>query len=87
LYTCSLSRSFSSSGPASVTGVVVDSAGRAVPRAAVQIIAADGSTVATAVTGADGTFRVADAPAACRVEASLTGSRTRPPRVTRRRCG
>jgi len=62
-----------SSGPASVTGVVVDSAGRAVPRAAVQIIAADGSTVATTVTGADGTFRVADAPAACRVEASLTG--------------
>src|SRR5262245_9644282 len=70
LLSCSLAL-FSTPSP--VTGVVVDSAGRAVPRAAVTVVAADGSPFATAITNADGSFRIADAPASCRVEASLTG--------------
>ena len=62
-----------SSSPASITGVVVDPDGRPVSRAVVQVVAIDGSTTATALTGADGSFRVAGATASCRVEASLTG--------------
>ena len=67
-----LSLSFAS-GPASISGTVVDTAGRAVPRAIVQIVAADGSVAANTVTDADGTFRIATALSSCRVEASLTG--------------
>src|SRR4029079_11067995 len=56
-----------------VTGIVVDSSGRPVPRAVVQIVGSDGSTAATVLTESDGTFRVNDAPDGCRVRASLTG--------------
>jgi len=56
-----------------VTGVVTDQSGHPVPRAIVQIVAADGATAASTFTDADGAFRVANAPDGCRVQASLTG--------------
>jgi len=59
--------------PSPLTGVVVDAAGRPVPRAIVQVINADGSAATTVVTDADGAFRIAAPPSSCRVEASLTG--------------
>ena len=62
---------FSAAGP--ISGVVVDPAGRAVPRAVVQILAADGTTAATLLTDADGSFRVASGPDGCRVHVSLPG--------------
>ena len=49
----SLSLSFSSP----VTGVVVDSANRPIPRASIEVIARDGSPAGTVFTDADGTFR------------------------------
>ena len=74
VFVCVLSLSLlGSPDPATVTGVVVDSTGRPVPRAVVQIVASDGSTAATIFTGAAGDFRVANPPADCRVRASLTG--------------
>src|SRR5438045_7930101 len=42
-----------------LTGVVVDPAGRSVPRAVVQIVAPGGATAATVLTDGDGAFRVA----------------------------
>jgi outer membrane cobalamin receptor len=68
-----LSLSLSSFAPAPVTGLVVDSAGRAVPRAAVEVIAADGAVAATIFTDADGTYTAPAAPAGCRLRASLAG--------------
>jgi vitamin B12 transporter len=65
--------SFSTFLPAPITGTVVDSSGRAVPRAAVEVIAADGTSVGTVFTDVDGTFRVQAAPDACRVRVALTG--------------
>src|SRR4051812_1065828 len=60
--------------PTTVTGIVVDQAGHPVPRAMVNVTNPDdGSTVASALTDSDGTFRVAGAPERCRVEAVLTG--------------
>jgi outer membrane cobalamin receptor len=56
-----------------IAGTVVDPSGRPVPRATVQIVAPDGTTAATILTDADGAFRVASAPDACRVRASLPG--------------
>jgi vitamin B12 transporter len=56
-----------------VTGVVVDSSGRPVPRALVQVLTRDGAPAASIFTEADGTFRVAAAPDGCRLQASLTG--------------
>jgi len=61
------------SSPASVSGTVVDPSGRPVPRAFVQIVTRDGAAAATVLTDAEGTFRFADAPDACRVRVSLTG--------------
>jgi outer membrane cobalamin receptor len=58
---------------APLTGVVVDASGRALPRVVVQVVAADGTTAASTLTDADGTFRVNGAPPACRVDASLAG--------------
>src|SRR5438309_11699021 len=62
-----------SSPPSTVTGIVVDQAGRPVPRAIVQVVGPDGAAAATTLTDADGVFRVTGAPASCRVEAALTG--------------
>lgn len=56
-----------------ITGVVVDTSGRPVPRAVVQVITREGAPAATVFTDADGSFRVATAPDGCRVRASLTG--------------
>jgi vitamin B12 transporter len=56
-----------------VSGVVTDQSGRPVPRAIVQIVAANGAPAATTFTDADGAFRIANAPDGCRVQASLTG--------------
>src|SRR5918993_2784930 len=56
-----------------LTGVVGDSSGRAIPRASVEIIATDGTSVGSVFTDADGTFRVSSAPDGCRVRASLAG--------------
>ena len=47
--------------------------GRAVPRATVEVIAADGTSAGTVFTDVDGTFRVQAAPDGCRVRAALTG--------------
>lgn len=58
---------------AEITGVVTDASGRPVPRAVVEIVAANGTTVGSTFTDADGAFHVANAPDTCRVQASLTG--------------
>lgn len=70
----SLSLSFSS--PAPVAGVVVDSAGRPVPRASIEVIAPDGSIAARIFTDADGSFAVHSAPDGCRLRAALAGFQT-----------
>jgi vitamin B12 transporter len=62
-----------SPNPAPITGIVVDASGRAVPRAIVQVVTADGVAASSTLTDADGVFRIANPPASCRVEASLTG--------------
>jgi vitamin B12 transporter len=68
----SLSLSFSTgSGP--VTGVVVDSSGRPVPRAVVRVMTRDGAQAASIFTETDGTFTVSAAPDGCRLQASLSG--------------
>lgn len=67
----SLSLSLSWSG--AISGVVVDGAGRAVPRASIDVIAADGSVADTVFTDGDGAFAVKSAPDGCRVRASLAG--------------
>jgi vitamin B12 transporter len=59
-----------------ITGVVTDASGRPVPRAVVQIVAADGATSASTFTDADGAFHVTGAPDGCSVKASLTGFAT-----------
>lgn len=59
-----------------VTGSVVDGAGRAVPRAAVEVIAPGGAVAATVFTDADGGFTLPAAPDGCRVRASLAGFQT-----------
>jgi len=56
-----------------INGIVTDQSGRPVPRAIVQIVAADGTPAASTFTDADGAFRIANAPDGCRVQASLTG--------------
>jgi vitamin B12 transporter len=61
------------SNSGAITGVVVDSSGRPVPRAVVQVVTRDGAPAATVFTEADGSFRVAATPDGCRVRASLTG--------------
>lgn len=57
----------------SVSGVVVDSSGRAVPRAVVKVLTREGATAATIFTEADGTFSLSTAPDGCRLQASLPG--------------
>jgi len=69
----SLFISASSSAATPVAGSVVDSSGRAVPRAMVQVVQSDGTIAASLFTDVDGAFRVADAPAGCRVIVSLNG--------------
>ena len=69
----SLSLTVSAAPPAPVSGVVVDSSGRPIPRAIVQIVARDGVTASTTFTDVDGAFRIAAAPDGCRVRATLTG--------------
>ncbi len=59
-----------------VTGSVTDQSGRPLPRAIVQVVAADGTTAASTFTDADGAFRIATAPDSCRLQASLTGFTT-----------
>lgn len=59
--------------PAPITGVVVDGAGRPVPRALVDVIAGDGTVAATVVTDTDGSFAAPSAPDGCRLRASLAG--------------
>jgi len=69
-----LSLSLSSASFAShVTGVVLDSTGRAVPRASISVTAADGSSAGSVFTDSDGTFRVPDAPDGCTLRAALAG--------------
>ena len=60
-------------GSGSVTGVVVDSSGRPVPRALVQVVTKDGAPAPAIFTEADGSFRLANAPEGCRLHVSLTG--------------
>jgi len=71
--TFSLAISLASFSGSPVAGTVVDSSGRAVPRATVQVARSDGTIAASLFTDVDGTFRVADAPAGCRVLVSLNG--------------
>ena len=59
--------------PVPITGTVVDSSGRAIPRATVEVLAADGTSAGTVFTDGEGTFRVQAAPEGCRVRAALTG--------------
>jgi vitamin B12 transporter len=67
--------SVAAAGP--VTGTVVDSTGRALPRVLVTLIDAGGTTVDTTFSYPDGTFRVGkDAPAGCQVRAALAGFET-----------
>jgi outer membrane cobalamin receptor len=73
LFSLVLSLSLSILSPAPVTGVVVDGAGRPVPRASVDVIAADGTIAATIFTDADGAFAAPSAPDGCRLRASLAG--------------
>jgi vitamin B12 transporter len=56
-----------------IAGVVVDGAGRPVPRASIDVIAADGAVAGTIFTEADGSFAVQAAPDGCRLRASLAG--------------
>lgn len=62
-----------SAGSGPVSGVVVDSSGRPVPRALVQVVTRDGAAGTSIFSEADGTFRIATAPEGCRLQASLTG--------------
>jgi vitamin B12 transporter len=55
------------------TGIVVDSAGRPVPRALVQVVTRDGATAASTFTDIDGSFRFTKEPDGCRIQASLAG--------------
>lgn len=65
-----------SAGSGPVTGVVVDSSGRPVPRALVQVVTKDGAPAPAIFTESDGSFRLATAPDGCRLRASLTGFKT-----------
>lgn len=67
----SLSTPATASGP--VTGVVVDSSGRPVPRAVVRVVTREGTQSASIFTEVDGTFTVSAAPDGCRLQASLPG--------------
>ena len=68
-----LSLSLSTSFTSPVTGIVVDGAGRPVPRAAVDVITADGAVAATVFTDAAGTFAVEAGAGVCTVRAALAG--------------
>jgi outer membrane cobalamin receptor len=62
---------------ADLTGQVVDSTGRVLPRAYVRVLSENGATVASVFTDENGRFSVtADLPTPCRLEASLTGFQT-----------
>jgi vitamin B12 transporter len=64
----------SNAAAAPVTGTVVDSSGRALPRVLVTLLDTSGQVLGTTFTYADGTFRF-DAPtsAGCRIQATLAG--------------
>ncbi len=60
-----------------MTGVVVDSSGRAVPRVRVTLVDSSGRLVGTTFSYPDGTFRFdTDTPTGCRIQASLAGFQT-----------
>ena len=60
-----------------MTGAVVDSSGRAVPRVRVTLIDSSGRLVGTTFSYPDGTFRFdTDTPTGCRIQASLAGFQT-----------
>jgi vitamin B12 transporter len=62
---------------APITGTIVDQSGRAVPRVLVALVDASGKTLGTTFTYPDGTFHLdANAPAGCRIRASLAGFQT-----------
>jgi len=64
-----------STSPATVTGIVLNSAGQPLPRAHVRILTSDG--VSSTFSAADGTFRLdAGVADSCTVEASLEGFTT-----------
>src|SRR5258708_21218276 len=56
-----------------VAGIVVDSSGRPVPRALVQVMTRDGATASSIFTEADGSFHVSTAPAGFRPPPPLSG--------------
>lgn len=72
VFSLSLSLPFSSG----ISGVVVDGAGRAVPRASIEVVAPDGSVAGTVFTDAEGAFALRAVPDGCRVRASLSGFQT-----------
>jgi outer membrane receptor protein involved in Fe transport len=60
-------------GPATMSGVVLDSAGHALPRAEVRVVA-NGSAISSTFTDPDGRFSVpATTAEPCRIEATLAG--------------
>ncbi|MCC7418491.1 MAG: TonB-dependent receptor [Acidobacteria bacterium] len=59
--------------PVPLAGIVVDQSGRAVPRARVRIVEADGTEASSGFADEAGRFALAHDTTACRVEASLTG--------------
>ena len=76
LFSLSLSlvpSSTASQNPDAVKGVVVDSSGRPIPRAAVTVIGRDGRTTGVVFSDGEGVFRIAAAPDGCRIQASLSG--------------
>ena len=64
---------FLSLPPAPVAGIVVDTAGRPIPRAAIDVLAADGTSAGTVFSEPDGSFTLRTAPEGCRLRASLAG--------------
>ena len=70
-----LSLAAASNSP-SISGLVVDSSGRPVPRAIVQLVTTEGAIAASTFSDAEGAFRFTVAPADCRVQAALPGFQT-----------
>jgi len=60
----------------SISGLVVDSSGRPVPRAIVQVVTTGGAIAASTFSDAAGAFRFTIAPDDCRVQAALPGFQT-----------
>jgi vitamin B12 transporter len=60
----------------SITGLVVDSSGRPVPRAIVQVLTTEGAIAASTFSDAEGAFRFTIGSDDCRVQAALPGFQT-----------